>query len=191
MAGDGEVADLPRHLGGVVMAQTVAIELLERGAFHDVAVPLGAEARNVDLRNQVAIFRVFRLYRRIALLGFGDGDRSPVVAGVAPVDGLGGFVLGSLRLDTGPPHLPDDVQGANHGSGNQQFGADAECLPDRAPLGRRRAAYCGTTGPCPTGVGRVCRHSCGIVLGEGLYVRHGREINGRRCAAVVPAVSHC
>ena len=68
VAGDGEVADLPRHLGGVVMAQTVAIELLERGAFHDVAVPLGAEARNVDLRNQVAIFRVFRLYRRIALL---------------------------------------------------------------------------------------------------------------------------
>ena len=31
VAGDGEVADLPRHLGGVVMAQTVAIELLERG----------------------------------------------------------------------------------------------------------------------------------------------------------------
>ena len=127
------------------MAQTVAIELLERGAFHDVAVPLGAEARNVDLRNQVAIFRVFRLYRRIALLGFGDGDRSPVVAGVAPVDGLGGFVLGSLRLDTGPPHLPDDVQGANHGSGNQQFGADAECLPNRLSVpqdcrGRRKMA---------------------------------------------------
>ena len=84
------------------MAQTVAIELLERGAFHDVAVPLGAEARNVDLRNQVAIFRVFRLYRRIALLGFGDGDRSPVVAGVAPVDGLGGFVL--ARSASTPVH---------------------------------------------------------------------------------------
>ena len=131
VAGEGEVADLAGHLRIRVVAEAVLVELCQVRAFHQVALPLAAESRYVDLGDEFAFRGALRLYRRVTLLCLRHGD----VAGLSwirPGYGLAGFDLVMLRLHARPPHLPCDVQRADGGGGQHEFGEDAEYRPQRA-----------------------------------------------------------
>ena len=129
MASYGKVADLTRHLGVLIVPQTVTVQLLQRGALHQVAVPLRAKTRDVHLCDQIAIRRFFGLDRRIAFLRLGHLDITAVVAGVGPIHGLRGLILDLFGFHAGPPHLPDDIERAYRSGGQQQFRNDAQHLP--------------------------------------------------------------
>ena len=83
VACEGEIADLARHLRILVVAEAVLVEFGERGAFNEVALPLAAESRNVDLGDELAFLCALRLRWRVAFLRLRNGD-AVGLAGVGP-----------------------------------------------------------------------------------------------------------
>ena len=81
VACEGEVADLAGHLRVFVVAEAVFVEFGEGSSLNEVALPLAAESRNVDLGDQLAFLRALRLRWRVAFLRLRDGD----VVGLARV----------------------------------------------------------------------------------------------------------
>ena len=80
---EGEIADLARHLRILVVAESVLVEFGERGAFNEVALPLAAESRNVDLGDELAFLCALRLRWRVAFLRLRNGD-AVGLSGVGP-----------------------------------------------------------------------------------------------------------
>ena len=132
MARHGEVAEFPGHLAGGVVPHAMLVQLFQRGALHDVALPLVAEAGDVDLRDQIALRGLLRLHRRIAFLLRGHLGLFAVGGGALPRHGLPCLHLLVLGLYTRPPHLPDDVQRAHRRQREQDLHQYAEHIPNHS-----------------------------------------------------------